>query len=739
MSASSPGGVRVGGRAELLVAGFALVALVAAQLSLSRAIHGTNYDGGDGKMTQAIILAGLRFGQPFHLNTLSPIQGVGGQLLPLNVWVNPAYWPFAVLDRDLATDVSAALALAVFAVAVYIMARCFDVPVVPSAIAAQLCIALFAPVLFLLKLSTVFSIMTGNAVVYAPQMVALGLLARVEPGSARAVVLATAGIFALVLYSVACDPLWATVTGVGWAVPFGVVAIGSLRRRTLLLRCAVLASVVVLLLVSRTAEYLYTLSRYTARVEFSRVVDRPRGLDLAVSTLFYSPYVKYLYGAWLAGWLLGLATLRGRARLLAVAALAASGALLVYGLAYVLLLGVAWRVPLPVYLEQGLMPLFGVAAVAGVWGGLRALLAPARRLAAAVRTRGPWVVTAASVLAVAALPAAVADYAKRHAPAVADSWWERWPDEPELGGFFAERIGVAAGRPFRGSVHFNPVRDYATGLTVSSQWARGVPTVREYSQLVTPQALYFQHAVLGIDVTGMLNGFNPHLKPDDPHEMYWKALQLFGARYFVAGHRRSPAAEAAGLPWTVFPRRPLYGASGVWYVYELPAPNTGDYSPTEVIVAASGPGMAAALRRTDVDFRRQAVLATAVHEVLVPARDLRLSRIRGGLHVAGHSDGTSLLVLPQQFSHCLRPRDARVRLLRADLMLTGVLFSGRLDTDIVFDLGMFAPGCRWADIAETKALDLRIDLRQKHLQDPRIFPDWPGLVTRLRAAAAALQ
>jgi hypothetical protein len=44
------------------------------------------------------------------------------------------------LGRELVTDVSALIALACFAIACYVMVRCFDVPVVPSAIAAKLCI-----------------------------------------------------------------------------------------------------------------------------------------------------------------------------------------------------------------------------------------------------------------------------------------------------------------------------------------------------------------------------------------------------------------------------------------------------------------------------------------------------------------------------------------------------------------------------------------------------------------------
>ena len=127
----------------------------------------------------------------------SPITGIGSQMLPMNAWGNPAYWPFAFLDREVATDVSAIVAMGILALACYIIARCFDVPVVPSILAAQSTVLLFAPTLLLLHMPTVYCLTPGNAVVYAPHLVALGLLARVEPGSWRKVVLITAAIAAL--------------------------------------------------------------------------------------------------------------------------------------------------------------------------------------------------------------------------------------------------------------------------------------------------------------------------------------------------------------------------------------------------------------------------------------------------------------------------------------------------------------------------------------------------------------
>jgi hypothetical protein len=40
--------------------------------------------------------------------------------------------------------------------------------------------------------------------------------------------------------------------------------------------------------------------------------------------------------------------------------------------------------------------------------------------------------------------------------------------------------------------------------------------------------------------------------------------------------------------------------------------------------------------------------------------------------------------------------------------MTGVIFSGTVDTDISFDYGIFSPGCRRGDLADIKQLVLKI-------------------------------
>jgi len=170
---------------EALVPTSALFMALAAQWILSGAIRGTNYYGFDGKMVQSLILTSFKFSGYFDLTSINPVQGIGSQLLPKNVWANPSLWPFAWFDKEIATDVSALIAFAGFASAMYVMTRCFDVPPLPSAVAAQLSIALFAPALLLVHSPTNFCLTPGDAIVYAPYMVVFGLLARLEPASWR--------------------------------------------------------------------------------------------------------------------------------------------------------------------------------------------------------------------------------------------------------------------------------------------------------------------------------------------------------------------------------------------------------------------------------------------------------------------------------------------------------------------------------------------------------------------------
>jgi len=418
---------------EIFIAVSALVLLLVAQWSLSAAIFATNYYGGDGKMVQSAVLTAFKFGGYLDITNLSPLQGVGSQLLPKNVWANPSLWPFALFAKETATDISALIALACFASAVYIMMRCFDVAVLPSAVAAQACIALFAPALLIVYMPTNFCLTPGDAVVYAPYMIALGLLARLEPDSWRSFGLTAAGISGLVFYSIYCDPLWTMIGAISWAVPFAVVTLSRLQPKAIMVRGAALGCCLGLLLLSGAVSYLYTLSQYTARVQFAETLDRVR-VPQYVSAMTYSPNMKYFYIACMLGWLLGLVTLRGRARVLVVAAVTAFAVWALYGLVYLLVLNTTWIPPIPIYLEQCLFALYLAGAFAGCWGTLSAVAALVGRAvppvsaplsAQSVRKAAPQssglqrIGVALAFLCVAIIPAKIVNYAHTDAQAKA--------------------------------------------------------------------------------------------------------------------------------------------------------------------------------------------------------------------------------------------------------------------------------------------------------------------------------
>jgi hypothetical protein len=93
---------------------------------------------------------------------------------------------------------------------------------------------------------------------------------------------------------------------------------------------------------------------------------------------------------------------------------------------------------------------------------------------------------------------------------------------------------------------------------------------------------------------------------------------------------------------------------------------------------------------------------------LVAARNARLTFRGAALQIEAESDGRSLLLVPLEFSRCLEASvvaGEKPLLLRANLLETGVLFSGRLDATLAIRTGPFLdPACRLRDLLDARAL-----------------------------------
>ena len=88
----------------------------------------------------------------------------------------------------------------------------------------------------------------------------------------------------------------------------------------------------------------------------------------------------------------------------------------------------------------------------------------------------------------------------------------------------------------------------------------------------------------------------------------------------------------------------------------------------------------------------------------------RLTVVSGGIRVEARSDGTSLLVLPFEFSRCLSVStlDQAIdppRLVRADGLLVGLLFNRAVNSEIRYFTGPFDnASCRLRDAEDFRRL-----------------------------------
>jgi hypothetical protein len=293
-------------------------------------------------------------------------------------------------------------------------------------------------------------------------------------------------------------------------------------------------------------------------------------------------------------------------------------------------------------------------------------------------------------------------------------------------------IALGPGRPFRGRVAnltgsiFPDEREWkryslvhffaqlATGNLHDGPglWQDDIPTLLEYNTLITPANFVFLRTLLTKPtdiVTRNIIGtrrINQHI------------LRLIGIRFILTDCEVPGARLRAQLAIpTPLKSRELLGYPKLQmenfqlYLYELDDVNVGQYSPTEIKVAKNAGEVLTLLSGTDVPFAKTVFVTDPIREELSPALFEALTVERDGYRIRAMSQGRSVLLLPIEFSRCWKiagqTSASAVRLFRADLLLTGVLFEGRLDAQILFHTGPFSDSaCRLQDLADNKAISI---------------------------------
>jgi hypothetical protein len=291
------------------------------------------------------------------------------------------------------------------------------------------------------------------------------------------------------------------------------------------------------------------------------------------------------------------------------------------------------------------------------------------------------------------------------------------------GSFFRGRVATLTGQDVGGPVNWHDLNaldgEFLSRSGNSHRslglWFYGIPTLFELSSLITPPFFLITREFLerpgDLQMRNaiVLRRYNPRI------------LRALGVRFVVTD---APLNGDATLRITQeMPK------SAKHYLYELDGANLGNYSPTKVEAIADVGQMIAALGNPAFDFKHAVVLEKPLQVRLVPANSSQIQAEPGYLHLKATSEGTSLLVLPFEFSNCLTLEatgggESGARVVRANLLQTGILFERRLDASLTFFTGPFRnSGCRIQDKRDMDNLGIRRFRREIALPPSR----FPGL------------
>jgi len=240
-------------------------------------------------------------------------------------------------------------------------------------------------------------------------------------------------------------------------------------------------------------------------------------------------------------------------------------------------------------------------------------------------------------------------------------------------------------------------------------WQDDIPTLFQHSRLRSPVRYAFERYLL----------FNDDIGRSWRVDVDLRVLSAIGVRFIITDFPISGPKLRLELTIPMLPSAQQWIAPSLptlksfqLYLYELADVNLGQFSPTELNKKEDASSVLAALADTASDLNHTVFGVVPVSVPLRKAKMESVTIVRDGYRIRASSEGLSILLLPFEFSHCLNVVDRTAgpapRVFRADLLLTGVLFDRRLDSDIVFRAGPgFGARCRLQDLDDANRIRLR--------------------------------
>jgi len=295
-----------------------------------------------------------------------------------------------------------------------------------------------------------------------------------------------------------------------------------------------------------------------------------------------------------------------------------------------------------------------------------------------------------------------------------------WPPrETSITRLLQNEIGLTDGGPFRGRVvniagsEFAPQYAWAPFIsqhqydgTVSfytgndhrgyGLWYFGIPTLIADNQFSSPFFHVINSRLLSSPTQKHVRGLTTVTRFEP------RILAMLGVRFVITSQ---PLPELT-------PKGTLVVVSGhpeAWslFLYELPDANTAGYWATRPVQVETT--RQAMLRMIDPESTADSTVYEPLQTSLLAGTASQLRVFRDHLLVEAESPGTSLLVLPIEFSHCfdVRVSDSNhARFLRVNVNQGALLFSGRLRAELQYRYNPWHFGCRLRDIDDARRLKL---------------------------------
>jgi hypothetical protein len=206
-------------------------------------------------------------------------------------------------------------------------------------------------------------------------------------------------------------------------------------------------------------------------------------------------------------------------------------------------------------------------------------------------------------------------------------------------------------------------------------WHDQIPTFQEYSPTMSAQSYLMNSRIL-------TNGDRQIRNIVVITKVNVDFLAAHGVRYVLT---EAPVAGAQ----QVLSLNPGLAEVPEILLSEIGSPNLGDYFPDKVSVLDDIGDAIERLKRP-IDLRHEIILFEPITAELTSVATSRLYLERNGdIHVVAESRGTSLLLLPFEFSNCekIETINSTARLVRANVSQTAVLFTGAADLRISYRFG----------------------------------------------------